>query len=151
MPADSPLFSPDEFAEADLRPRSPGEHASPGSEAGYPSLPLAETGETTPIILPTVDSAGLQPNRPPEGETDRRLYIPFPEGWEARVKIGWEKDYCFAKNPGQDYFHLILNGEVFLQHGTEKYCLNCAIRRGVVTSDRLHWQHLSRKKESMPL
>ena len=84
-----------------------------------------------------------------ENEADRpsaadvRLYAHTPEGWQAHIKQGWDKDYCFAKNPGEDWFHLLMSGEIYLQHGTERYCLNCALRRGILTADRLYWQHLS--------
>ena len=94
------------------------------------------------------DDTPDHPEMPPESagtvEGDARLYVPSPEGWEARIKQGWEKDYCYARNPGEDWFHMLLNGEVFLQRGSEKYCLNCAVRRGIVTSNRLYWQHQSR-------
>ena len=73
---------------------------------------------------------------------DRRLYVPL-EGWQAHVKRGWEKEYCYAQNPGEDFFHLILSGEIYLQRDSEKYCLNCALRNGLVTGDRLYWQHPS--------
>ena len=80
------------------------------------------------------------PQAPPP---DARLYAHAPEGWEAHIKQGWDKDYCFAKAPGEDWFHLLMSGEIYLQHGTEKYCLNCALRRGILTTDRLYWQHQS--------
>jgi hypothetical protein len=90
-----------------------------------------------------------QPDRAGE---DIRLYLPFPEGWQARVKHGWEKEYCFQKNPGEDYFHLILNGEIYLENGDERYCLNCAFRRGVINHDRLNWQRGAKKnRDSFPL
>ena len=78
----------------------------------------------------------------PHHEVDRdyRLYVPHPDGWKAHIKIGWEKQYCYAKNPDEDYFHLILNGELYLQNGDEKYCLNCAMRQGILSTERLHWQ-----------
>ena len=72
--------------------------------------------------------------------TDLRLYAPRPEGWEAHLKHGWDKEYCFSKGPDEDYFHLLLNGEIYLQRDTEKYCLNCALRLGLLTTDRLYWQ-----------
>ncbi len=80
-------------------------------------------------------------------DNDRRLYLPSPEGWEAKLKLGWEKDYCHRQNPGEDYFHLLLNGELYLQDGDEKYCLNCAVRLGIVTTDRLYWQHIPKQKK----
>lgn len=75
---------------------------------------------------------------------EHRLYVPDAEAWTARIKVGWDKEYCYAKFPGQDYLHLLLNGEIYLQSKEEKLCLTCALRRGVVTEDRLYWQHRPR-------
>ena len=78
---------------------------------------------------------------------DVRLYLPDPDGWTAKVKQGWEKLYCFYKQPGQDYFHLLMGGEIYLQRGEEVVCLMCALRRGLITTDRLNWQHRGRSRE----
>lgn len=75
---------------------------------------------------------------------DARLYLPDPEGWTARVKRSWDKQYCFYKQPGQDYFHLLMGGEIYLERGEEVVCLMCALRRGIITTDRLNWQHRGR-------
>jgi hypothetical protein len=75
---------------------------------------------------------------------DGRLYVP-QEGWQARVKRSWEKEYCYAQNPGDDFFHLLLSGEVYLQRDNEKYCLTCALRNGLITTDRLYWQRPGRR------
>jgi len=75
---------------------------------------------------------------------DHRVYVPEAESWSARVKVGWDKEYCYSKAPGQDYLHLLLNGEIYLQNKDEKLCLSCAMRRGVLTADRLYWQHRPR-------
>lgn len=77
--------------------------------------------------------------------TDVRLYLPDAEGWHARVKRGWEKLYCFYKLPGQDYYHLLMGGEIYLQRSEEVVCLTCALRHGIVTTDRLNWQRHGRK------
>ncbi|MBI1345027.1 hypothetical protein GC163_01920 [bacterium] len=79
---------------------------------------------------------------------DVRLYAPDSEDWTAHIKNDSEKIYCYQKNPGEDYFHLIVNGELYLASGTEKLCLRCALRRGVVTTDRLFWQHRVRRVSS---
>lgn len=79
---------------------------------------------------------------------DIRLYAHSPEGWRARIKQGWEKQYCYYRFPGEDHFHLILNGEIYLEHGDEKLCLACALRRGVLTSDRLYWQNKPRRAQA---
>ncbi len=77
---------------------------------------------------------------PAELAIERRVYVPHFEGWSARIKTSWDKDYCYTKNPSEDYFHLLLCGEVYLENGEERLCLNCARRRGVTTDDRLYWQ-----------
>ncbi len=58
---------------------------------------------------------------------------------------GAEKCYCHYQNPGESYFHLILAGEIFLQRGEEQVCLNCALRHGIVTDNRLYWQDPTHK------
>ena len=77
-----------------------------------------------------------------------RLYVKFPEGWSARVKHGWDKEYCYAQNPDEEYFHLLLDGEIYLERDNEKYCLNCALRREIITRDRLHWQHRQKTEQN---
>jgi hypothetical protein len=76
----------------------------------------------------------------PQAAPDVRLYIAQPEGWSAHVKQTWDKEYCFQKRPGEDFFHLLMHGEIYLQHDEEKYCLECAQRRGNITHNRLNWQ-----------
>lgn len=80
---------------------------------------------------------------------DLRVYLPEHEAWVAQIKRSWDTEYCFTANPGEDHFHLLLNGEVFLQKGSEKYCLNCAMRQKVITADRLYWQHSSSSFETV--
>ena len=48
--------------------------------------------------------------------------------------------YCFAKVPGEEYYHQLLHGEIYVQKGDEVYCLRCALRDGILTRDRLFWQ-----------
>jgi hypothetical protein len=73
-------------------------------------------------------------------QSEARLYVPEHDGWTAVIKHDWNKEYCFAQNPGEDYYHLLLCGEICLQRGSEKYCLNCAMRHGILTRDRTYWQ-----------
>jgi len=72
---------------------------------------------------------------------DARLYLTEAASWDARIKRDSEKQHCYQKNPGDDFFHRILTGELYLISETETLCLSCALRRGVVTHDRLFWQH----------
>ena len=69
-----------------------------------------------------------------------RLFLPKNEGWVADIKRDWRQEYCYAKNPGENWFHLLANGEIYVQHGNEKYCLHCALRLRRLTTNRLWWQ-----------
>lgn len=75
---------------------------------------------------------------------DSRLYVPKQNGWEAVIKQSWEREHCYAKNPGEDWFHLLANGEIYVQRGAEKYCLTCALQMKILTRNRLFWQKGSR-------
>ena len=79
---------------------------------------------------------------------DARLYRPLHEDCEPRIKSGWDREFCCHKNPGEDYFHMLVGGELYIQRGDEKYCLSCAIRLGILTTDRLHWQKDSREPKA---
>lgn len=77
---------------------------------------------------------------------DSRLYVPDHEGWMVQIKRDSDRVYCYSKQPGQDWFHMILNGEIYLSRDHERYCLSCALRMGFLTTDRLFWQHRVPKK-----
>ena len=74
---------------------------------------------------------------------DRRLYIANPALWKVRVKEDWNKENCYHKNEDEDYFHSIVKGEIFFENGTEKVCMNCAIKNNLLTDNRFHWQRES--------
>ncbi len=95
-------------------------------------------------------SEEVEPGSSAGAVVDRRLYFPDSEGWEFRVKSG-SREYCSHRNPGEDWFHLLLDGELFLQFGEEKVCLNCAVRSGLLTDDRLYWQKGHRRQRIFPL
>lgn len=80
------------------------------------------------------------PSQSPPPKSEARLYVPDHEGWEAAIKRDWTKEYCFSQNPGDNFYHLLLSGEIYLERQGEKYCLNCAMRHGVLTRDRTFWQ-----------
>lgn len=71
---------------------------------------------------------------------DRRLYLPSFEGWSAHLKTESEKVYCYSKKPGEDFYHRISRGEIYVQRDHEKYCIECALRLNFLTNDRLFWQ-----------
>lgn len=95
--------------------------------------PVADDETSGPESLPAADVP------------DVRLYVPDSQDWAAVIKNDSEKIYCYQKNPGEAYFHLIVNGELYLKGADEKLCLRCALRQGIATLDRLHWQNRVRR------
>jgi hypothetical protein len=70
---------------------------------------------------------------PAEGDANpRRLYLKEP-GWRVGHKTDSEKAYCYMMAPGQDYYHRLLEGEIYFYHGTERLCAECAGRRGLLS------------------
>jgi hypothetical protein len=61
-----------------------------------------------------------------------RLFLHEP-GWQIAVKRGNEREFCYMMAPGQDYYHRLLAGEIYLYHGDERICLACADRRGLLS------------------
>jgi hypothetical protein len=125
-------------------------------------LPEEPADADRPADVPRADARPADQPRVPErnaapeaanstSPVDHRLYAPHSEGWAAHIKANWDKDYCFLKKTGEDFFHLLQNGEIYVQRGTEKYCLNCALKLHILTEDRLHWQHRPRHPPPQPL
>jgi hypothetical protein len=56
----------------------------------------------------------------------------FERGWSAGVKTGSHREHCHMIAPGQDFYHRLGDGEVYLYQGSEKLCLSCAFRRGLI-------------------
>ncbi len=72
-------------------------------------------------------------HKPAEGDANpRRLFLKEP-GWRVAQKTDSEKSYCYMMTPGQDYYHRLLDGEIYFYHGTEKLCAACAGRRGLLS------------------
>jgi hypothetical protein len=62
----------------------------------------------------------------------RRLFL-FEAGWRIGLKLGSEREFCYMTAPGQDFYHRLLDGEIFLARNDEKLCLACAERRGLLS------------------
>ncbi len=56
----------------------------------------------------------------------------FERGWNVGMKTGSHRELCHMMAPGQDFYHRLGDGEVFVQQNTEKLCLSCAFRRGLI-------------------
>ena len=92
--------------------------------------------------LPPENSIDVSPSAPSvDPIPDKRLYVPSHEDWNVHIKRDSNRHYCYSKHPGEDWFHLLLNGEIYVSRQHEKYCLQCALRMGFLTEDRLFWQH----------
>ena len=74
-------------------------------------------------------------------DSDRRLYLRDADTWQVKVRAKGKRLFCYQKAAGEDWHHQIGVGEIYVQKGEERLCLNCAIRHYAVTTDRLHWQH----------
>lgn len=75
----------------------------------------------------SLESAGDAPDIP-------RLFL-FEPGWRITRKMSSEREFCYNIAPGQDYYHRLLDGEIYLHKADEKVCLPCAARRGLLTYD----------------
>jgi len=82
------------------------------------------------------DPRSLQRDSFPEEDSDtaaqpRRMFV-FERGWSIGVKTGSHRELCYMVAPGQDFYHRLGDGEVFVFQDTEKLCLPCAFRRGLI-------------------
>jgi hypothetical protein len=62
----------------------------------------------------------------------RRMFI-YESGWRVGVKTGSTRELCYMIAPGQDFYHRLLDGEMFLVRDGERLCLSCASRRGLIS------------------
>jgi hypothetical protein len=60
-----------------------------------------------------------------------RLFL-LESGWRVVIKTDSQRAFCFMMAPGQDFYHSLLDGEIFLQRGEQRFCMACAVRRGLV-------------------
>ncbi|WP_337175297.1 hypothetical protein [Paludisphaera sp.] len=86
--------------------------------------------------MKTDDKHPSQPGAAPRAEAPAgaRLFIHEP-GWRITIKRGSEREFCHMMAPGKDYYHRLLDGEIVLQHDTERLCMACAARRGVISHE----------------
>ena len=91
---------------------------------------VAEPNRPTPRSNPneTPDATATAGER----SSPNRLFLHEP-GWSVGLKVGSDRTFCYQMAPGQDYYHRLLDGEVYLSHGDERLCLACAERRGLLS------------------
>lgn len=87
------------------------------------------------MIARTRDLDPIDPEQSdPEPPALSRLFLREP-GWRIAQKVGSGKEYCHMIAPGHDYYHRLLDGEIYVYHGDEKLCLPCADRRGLFAKE----------------
>jgi hypothetical protein len=79
----------------------------------------------TDDAIPPDDSPAADPPVP-------RLFLREP-GWRVAQKVGSERTFCYATAPGQDHYHHIRDGELYVHRGDERLCLPCAARHGLLS------------------
>ena len=75
-----------------------------------------------------VDARTGRRNRCPQGGCSS-----MKRGWRVGVKTGSTRELCYMIAPGQDFYHRLLDGEMFLVRDGERLCLSCAARRGLIS------------------
>ncbi len=65
------------------------------------------------------------------GAAARKMFI-HERGWTVGMKTGSHRELCHMMAPGQEFYHRLGDGEVYVQQGTEKLCFACAYRRGLI-------------------
>ncbi|MDE2508599.1 MAG: hypothetical protein KGM43_15415 [Planctomycetota bacterium] len=68
----------------------------------------------------------------PEALEVSRIFL-YEPGWRVALKAGSGRVYCYVIAPGDDHYHRLADGEIYLHRGDEKVCLACAGRRGLLS------------------
>lgn len=76
-----------------------------------PNLPNAEHGPEEPMVP--------------------RVFLREP-GWRVGLKVGSDREFCHSMAPGDDTYHRLADGEMFVYTPEERLCLPCADRRGLL-------------------
>jgi hypothetical protein len=74
-----------------------------------------------------------EPTTEAEGDF-ARLFLHEP-GWRIARKDSSERAFCYMITPGQDHYHRISAGELYVTRGDEKICFACAQRYGLLTHE----------------
>jgi hypothetical protein len=89
---------------------------------------MNQTSRPFPLSQPPVEGPDEEVLPP------RRLYLNEP-GWRIDIKSGSQREFCYMIAPGQDFYHRLRDGEIFLYRDEERLCLACAVRRGLLVRE----------------
>ncbi len=71
---------------------------------------------------------------PGPAERPPRMYV-HEAGWRISIKRGSAREFCHVMAPDQDYYHRLVDGEIYLHQADERICLSCAVRRGIIDQE----------------
>ena len=71
------------------------------------------------------------PDRAADESTLPRVFLREP-GWRVGIKIGSEREFCHNITPGEEAYHRLSDGELYVYSPEERLCLPCADRRGLL-------------------
>jgi hypothetical protein len=73
----------------------------------------------------------------PEGfmSVDRRIYV-TASNLAVHLKTDGPSLNCHRMAEGEDSYHRILSGEIYVSDGRADYCLTCAVVLGLATPER---------------
>src|SRR5690606_29391456 len=94
------------------RPPQPSREAEVPPMIRDPNVPIPDRGEQDAPLVP-------------------RVFLREP-GWKVGMKVGSEREFCHHIAPGDDAYHRLADGEIFIYSPEEKLCLPCADRRGLL-------------------
>ena len=77
-----------------------------------PNVPIPDRGEQDAPLVP-------------------RVFLREP-GWKVGMKVGSEREFCHNIAPGDEAYHRLSDGELFVFSPDERLCLPCADRRGLL-------------------
>jgi len=63
-----------------------------------------------------------------------RLFLREP-GWRVGQKLGSDREFCHQYAPGEQVYHRLSDGEIYVYCKDEKLCLPCADRRGLLADE----------------
>lgn len=99
------------------------------------------------------------PDHGSDDSTLPRVFLREP-GWYVSLKVGSVREFCHSIAPGDDAYHRLADGELFVHSSDEKLCLPCADRRGLLhfepkglgkPRDLSHWEEIAQPGETFKI
>ena len=92
----------------------------------------------------------MNPEPTPTPTPEPRPTLPPRAGLAGRAEGRQRAEFCYMMAPGQDYYHRLLDGEVYLFNGDERVCLACASTGACSLTRPAAWAGSSPSSTSTP-